>query len=57
MTHSLLLASHSEFDIQVGMVLQYDSYDSDITCSFPANGHFTDDQKVRWPQAFVVRTA
>lgn len=27
-------------------VVQYYSYDSDITCSYPANGHFTADQKV-----------
>lgn len=25
---------------------EYCCYASDITCSFPANGHFTDDQKI-----------
>ena len=25
---------------------EYCCYASDITCSFPANGHFTDDQKM-----------
>jgi len=28
------------------MGCEYYSYDSDITCSFPANGRFTEDQKV-----------
>ena len=27
------------------MGCEYYSYDSDITCSFPANGRFSDDQK------------
>ncbi len=27
------------------MGCEYYGYDSDITCSFPANGHFTPDQK------------
>ena len=27
------------------MGCEYYSYDSDITCSFPANGHFSEDQK------------
>ena len=29
------------------MGCEYYSYDSDITCSFPACGRFTDDQKAR----------
>ena len=28
------------------MGCEYYSYDSDITCSFPANGRFSEDQKV-----------
>ena len=28
------------------MGAEYYCYASDITCSFPANGHFTDDQKI-----------
>ena len=31
------------------MGCEYYSYDSDITCSFPACGHFTEDQKARCP--------
>ena len=31
------------------MGCEYYSYDSDITCSFPANGHFSEDQKACAP--------
>ncbi len=32
------------------MGCEYYSYDSDITCSFPANGRFTEDQKACFSQ-------
>ena len=38
----LLVWMHSLFD----MGGEYCCYSSDITCSFPANGKFTEDQKV-----------
>ena len=40
--HTHTLHYHSLFD----MGAEYHCYASDITCSFPANGKFTDNQKI-----------
>ena len=39
------------------MGCEYYSYDSDITCSFPACGRFTEDQKARCPASIFKTTA
>ncbi|KAK9798996.1 hypothetical protein WJX73_000520 [Symbiochloris irregularis] len=36
---------------------EYYSYDSDITCSYPANGHFTPDQKVVYEAVLSAQQA
>lgn len=39
------------------MGAQYYCYASDITCSFPANGRFTEDQKIIYNAVFRANRA
>ena len=41
----------------VRVALQYYSYDSDITCSFPANGHYTEDQRTVYDAVLSAQQA
>lgn len=36
---------------------EYNCYSSDVTCSFPANGKFTDKQKVIYNAVWAARNA